>query len=319
MNKKVATRVAYGEALLEMGGKNKDIVVLDADLSICTKTDKFAKKYPKRYFNLGIAESNMIGVAAGLATCGKIPIANSFAMFSAGRAFEQIRNSVAYPNLNVKIIGTHAGLSVGKDGATHQCLEDLGIIRTIPNMTILCPADSVETHYSFEAAINHKGPVYIRLGRLPVEIVNDTDNYNFELGKGILKKLGNDVTIITTGLMLQEALLAREELIKKYDIESRIIHIHTIKPIDKDIIIKAAKETGLIVTAEEHNIIGGLGSAVAEVLAENYPVPMKRIGTNDVFGKSGDPNELMEKYGLNKGNIVKVVRKAISSSAKRSQ
>ena len=307
MAEKIATRAAYGKALLELAKENDNIVVIDADLCACTKTDLFAAEFPERYLNLGIAESNMVGVAAGLSTCGKVAVANSFAMFSAGRAFEQIRNSVAYPNLNVKIIGTHAGLSVGKDGATHQCLEDIGLLRTVPNMTVICPADAVETYQAFRAAVEHEGPVYLRLGRLAVETVNDTEDYRFELGKGILKKPGSDVTIVTTGLMLQEALAAREELLAD-GIEARIVHIPTIKPLDEEIIVQAAKETGLIITAEEHNILGGLGSAVAEVLAEKCPVPMRRIGTNDVFGKSGEPHELMAEYGLNKDNIVKVVR-----------
>ncbi|NLL49158.1 MAG: transketolase family protein [Firmicutes bacterium] len=307
MAEKMATRVAYGEALLELGKENENIVVIDADLCACTKTDLFAEAFPDRYFNLGIAESNMVGVAAGLATCGKIAIANSFAMFSAGRAFEQIRNSVAYPNLNVKIVGTHAGLSVGKDGATHQCLEDIGVLRTVPNMTILCPADSVETYHAFKAAIEHEGPVYLRLGRLPVDTVNDNDDYHFELGKGILMKPGSDLTIVTTGLMLQEALAAREELLAE-GIEARIVHIPTIKPLDEEIIVKAAEETGLVITAEEHNIMGGLGSAVAEVLAEQCPVRMRRIGTNDVFGKSGEPHDLMREYGLDAATIVKVAK-----------
>lgn len=308
MAQKVAIRDAYGKALLEIGGLYEDVIVLDADLSSATKTSAFWKKFPERYFNVGIAESNMIGVAAGLATCGKIPIANSFAMFSAGRAFEQIRNSVAYPNLNVKIVGTHTGLSVGKDGATHQCLEDLGIMRTIPNMTILCPSDSVETYHCLQAAITHEGPVYLRVARTAVETVNDTADYHFELGKGVLKKPGKDVTIVTTGIMLQQALLAREELLETDGIEARIINIHTVKPLDKEIIIEAAKETGLIITAENHSIMGGLGSAVAEVVSEYHPVPVRRIGVRDVFGKSGDPDELMAEYGLDNSNIVKVVR-----------
>lgn len=312
MAKKVAVRDAYGKALLEIGKQYEDVVVLDADLSSATKTGAFAKEFPSRYFNVGIAESNMIGVAAGLAACGKIPIANSFAMFSAGRAFEQIRNSVAYPNLNVKIVGTHTGLSVGKDGATHQCLEDLGIMRTIPNMTILCPSDPVETYHCLLAAVTHRGPVYLRVARTAVETVNDTDDYSYELGKGVLKKPGKDVTIVTTGIMLQQALLAREELLKTDSIEARVVHIHTVKPIDKEIIIEAAKETGLIITAENHNVMGGLGSAVAEVVSEYYPVPVRRIGVNDVFGKSGEAEELMAEYGLDKDNIVKVVREEMA-------
>lgn len=308
MAEKIATRAAYGQALLELGKENEKIVVLDADLCGCTRTELFAEAFPERYFNVGIAECNMVGVAAGLATCGKIPVANSFAMFSAGRAFEMIRNSVAYPNLNVKIVGTHAGLSVGKDGATHQCLEDMGILRTVPNVAIICPADAVETKWALRAVFEHKGPVYLRLGRLPVEVVNDTPDYRFELGKGILKAPGKDVTIVTTGLMLQEALAAREVLLAEDGIEARIVHMPTIKPLDADIVIEAAKETGLIITAEEHNIMGGLGSAVAEVLAEEYPVPMRRIGTKDVFGQSGEPDELMAAYGIDKEAIVKVVR-----------
>lgn len=307
MAERIATRAAYGKALVEMARENKDIVVLDADLCACTKTDLFAAEFPERYFNLGIAESNMVGVAAGLAACGKTAIANSFAMFSAGRAFEQIRNSVAYPNLNVKIVGTHAGVSVGKDGATHQCLEDIGILRTVPNMTIICPADAAETYHALKAALEHRGPVYLRLGRLPVETVHDSDNYQFELGRGVLVQPGSDATIVTTGLMLQEALKAREELLQD-GIEVRIVRIHTLKPLDEEIIVQAAQETGLIITAEEHNILGGLGAAVAEVLGERCPTPMARIGTKDVFGKSGEPHELMAEYGLDAASITKVVR-----------
>lgn len=311
MGKKIALRDAFGQALLELGGKYTDIMVLDADLSSATRTIAFAQQFPERHFNVGIAESNMIGVAAGLASCSIIPIASSFAMFSAGRAFEQIRNSVAYPNLNVKIVGTHCGLSIGKDGATHQAIEDMGIMRTIPNMTVLSPSDAVETREALEAAVRHAGPVYLRIDRLAVDVVNDTDDYVFELGKGILKKPGKDLTIVTTGVMLQEALCAREELLRTNGIHARVIHIHTVKPIDKEIIIQAAKETGLIITVENHSVIGGLGSAVAEVISETYPVRVKRMGVQDVFGKSGDPHDLMKEYGLTKDAIIRVAREAL--------
>lgn len=303
---KVATREAYGQALAEFGEKY-DIVVLDADLSKSTKTDTFKKKFPDRFFNTGIAEANMMSTAAGLATCGKIVFASSFAMFAAGRAFEQVRNSICYPNLNVKIGATHAGISVGEDGATHQCLEDIGLMRTIPNMVIINPADKAESILAVEAAIKHNGPVYLRFGRLAVPEIFDRETYNFEIGKGVEIAKGSDVSIIATGLMVPTALEAAETL-KKEEISARVINMATIKPIDSDIIIKAAKETGAIVTAEEHNIIGGLGSAVAEVLCENFPVPMKRVGTKDVFGQSGKPAELFEIYGLTAENIVKNVK-----------
>lgn len=297
----VATRAAYGDALAEFGGDER-VIVLDADLSKSTKTDSFKKVYPERFVNCGIAEGNMLSVAAGMATCGKIAFASSFAMFAAGRAFEQIRNSIGYPKLNVKIGATHAGISVGEDGATHQCLEDMGIMRTIPNMVILNPADAAEARLAVKAAIDYNGPVYLRFGRLPVPVIFDED-YKFEIGKGVQLKDGKDVTIIATGLMVPEALKAADALAEN-GISARVINIATIKPIDKDIIIKAAKETGAIVTAEEHNIIGGLGSAVAEVLTENAPVIMKRVGTKDVFGKSGKPEKLLEMYGLDSNAIV---------------
>lgn len=298
---KMATREAYGLALAEFGEKY-DMIVLDADLSKSTKTDTFKKKFPERFFNMGIAEANMMSTAAGLAACGKIVFASTFAMFAAGRAFEQVRNSIGYTNLNVKIGATHAGLSVGEDGASHQCLEDIGLMRTIPNMVIINPADATESILAVEAAIKHNGPVYLRFGRLAVPDLFDRATYQFELGKGVQLENGSDVTIIATGLMVPEALEAKK-LLAEEGISARVINIHTIKPIDKDIIIKAAKETGAIVTAEEHNIIGGLGSAVAEVLVENYPVPMKRVGTEDKFGKSGKPNILLEEYGLTAKNI----------------
>ena len=305
----VATREAYGLALAEFGEKY-DIVVLDADLSKSTKTDTFKKKFPERFFNTGIAEGNMMSTAAGLASCGKIVFASSFAMFAAGRAFEQIRNSICYPNLNVKIGATHAGISVGEDGATHQCLEDIGIMRTIPNMVILNPADKTEAILAVEAAIKHKGPVYLRFGRLGVPEIFDRDTYTFEIGKGVCLKEGTDATIIATGLMVPEAIKA-SEILKEEGISARVINMATIKPIDAEIIEKAAKETGAIVTAEEHNIIGGLGSAVAEVLCETTPVPMRRVGTQDVFGQSGKPNELLELYGLTAENIAKNVKEVV--------
>ena len=301
LGSKIATRQAYGDALAEFGC-DENIIVLDADLSKSTKTDSFKKVYPERFINAGIAEGNMMSVAAGIASCGKTVFASSFAMFAAGRAFEQIRNSIGYPNLNVKIGATHAGISVGEDGATHQCLEDIGIMRTIPNMVIINPADATEARLAVKAAIEHKGPVYLRFGRLAVPTVFD-ENYKFEIGKGVELKEGSDVTIVATGLMVPYAMEAAEVLAEK-GISARVINIATIKPIDKDILVKAAKETGAIVTAEEHNVIGGLGSAVAEVLAENAPVPMRRVGTQDVFGRSGTPAALLELYGLDTKTIV---------------
>ncbi|MDF2523045.1 MAG: putative transketolase C-terminal section [Clostridiales bacterium] len=309
MADKIATREAYGEALAEFGGEY-DLVVLDADLSKSTKTDIFKKRFPERFINVGIAEGNMMSTAAGLASCGKIVFASSFAMFAAGRAFEQIRNSIGYPKLNVKIGATHAGLTVGEDGATHQCLEDLGIMRTIPGMVVISPADAVEARAAVEAAIKHYGPVYLRFGRLAVPVLFEKDTYKFEIGKGVLLEDGKDVTIIANGLMVFEALEAKKILAKE-GIDARVINIHTIKPIDTDIIIKAAKETGAIVTAEEHNIIGGLGSAVAEVLVENIPIPMKRVGVEDLYGKSGKPTALLELYGLTANNIAAKSREII--------
>ncbi len=306
---KTATREAYGLALAEFGEKY-DIVVLDADLSKSTKTDTFKKAFPERFFNTGIAEGNMMSTAAGLASCGKIVFASSFAMFAAGRAFEQVRNAIGYPNLNVKIGATHAGISVGEDGATHQCLEDIGLMRTIPNMVILNPADKAESILAVEAAIKHDGPVYLRFGRLAVPEIFDRDTYKFEIGKGVEIVEGTDATIIATGLMVPEAMTAAETL-KGEGISVRVINMATIKPIDTEIIVKAAKETGAIVTAEEHNVIGGLGSAVAEVLCENCPVPMKRVGTQDVFGQSGKPAELFEIYGLTAENIAKNVKEVL--------
>ena len=306
---KIATRVAYGKALAEFG-QTYDLVVMDADLSGSTNTATFRNAFPERFINTGIAEANMMSTAAGIASCGKTVFASSFAMFAAGRAFEQIRNSIGYPALNVKIGASHAGISVGEDGATHQCLEDIGIMRTIPNMVILNPADATETYFAVEAAIKHNGPVYLRLGRLAVPELFDKETYKFELGKGVELEPGTDATIVATGLMISEALEAKK-LLAEEGINARVVNIHTIKPIDKDILIKAARETGAIVTAEEHNIIGGLGSAVAEVLSENCPVPMRRVGTEDVFGRSGKPAELFELYGLTAKNISDKVKEVI--------
>lgn len=297
-----ATREAYGEALKKLAASNPNIVVLDADLSGSTKTSEFKKVSPERFFNVGIAEQNLIGTAAGLSLAGKIPFASSFAMFAAGRAFEIIRNTVAYPALNVKIAATHAGLTVGEDGGSHQAIEDISLMRSIPNMTVINPADSKEAEQTVLKAAEFVGPVYIRLGRMAVEDVYD-DSYEFELGKGVLLKDGKDVSIIATGLMVQEALKAADAL-KEEGIDARVINIHTIKPIDRDIIIKAAKETKLIVTAEEHSIIGGLGSAVLEVLSDECPVPVKRVGVLDTFGESGKPSELLEKYKLTAEEII---------------
>lgn len=310
MADKKATRESYGIALAELGEKY-DILVMDADLSKSTKTDTFKKKFPERFINTGIAEGNMMATAAGIATTGRVVFASSFAMFAAGRAFEQIRNSICYPNLNVKIGATHAGISVGEDGASHQCLEDIGIMRTIPNMVIINPADHTEAMAAVEAAILHNGPVYLRFGRLAVPQIFDPETYKFELGKGVTISEGTDAAIVATGLMVPEAIKAAE-ILKEEGISAGVINIHTIKPIDAEIITEAAKNTGAIVTAEEHNVIGGLGSAVAEVLCENCPVPLLRVGTQDVFGRSGKPNELLELYGLTAANIADKVKKAIA-------
>ena len=307
--KKIATRESYGNALAELG-ETHDIIVLDADLSKSTKTEVFKKKFPDRFINMGIAEANMMSTAAGLATCGKIVFASSFAMFAAGRAFEQIRNSICYPNLNVKIGATHAGISVGEDGATHQCLEDIGIMRTLPNMVIINPADDIEAKAAVKAAVEYEGPVYLRFGRLAVPTLFD-DSYQFEIGKGVQLKDGNDVTLVATGLLVGTALEAGE-LLKNEGINARVINIATIKPIDKEIIVKAAKETGALVSCEEHNVIGGLGSAVAEVLCENAPAPLMRVGTQDVFGKSGVPAKLFEDYGLTAEAIAQKAKAAIA-------
>ena len=310
MADKKATREAYGAALVEFGAKY-DFYVMDADLSKSTKTDGFKKAFPERFINMGIAEANMMSTAAGIATCGKTVFASSFAMFAAGRAFEQRRNSIAYPGLNVKIGATHAGISVGEDGATHQCLEDIALMRTLPGMVVINPADAVESRAAVEAAIKHNGPVYMRFGRLAVPTLFDADTYKFEIGKGVMLKEGSDVTIVATGLMVPEALNAAE-LLKNEGISAEVINIHTIKPIDVEMITKSALKTGAVVTAEEHNIIGGLGSAVAEVLVENAPVPMQRIGTKDKFGKSGKPAALLEMYEMTAAHIAAAAKVAIS-------
>lgn len=303
---KKATRESFGMALCELAKTNKDIVALDADLSGSTKTAMFQKVFPERFFNCGIAEGNMISTAAGLAACGKIPFAATFAMFATGRAYEQIRNSVAYPHLNVKIAGSHAGISVGEDGATHQCCEDIALMKTLPGMTIINPADHWEMMAAVKAAVEYDGPVYLRLGRLAVDSFNDPDNYNFTIGKGITLHEGNDITVIASGIVVKDALEAVREL-EAQGINARLINIHTIKPIDEEIIVKAAKETGRIVTVEEHNVVGGLGDSVCDVTARKCPVPVTKIGIQDRFGISGPAPELLKLFGLSKENIAKVV------------
>ena len=308
---KKATRESYGEALRDLADEYKDLVVLDADLAAATKTVIFKKAHPDRFFDCGIAEANMMGVAAGLAACGKIPFASTFAMFAAGRAFEIVRNSIGYPHLNVKIGATHAGISVGEDGATHQCNEDIALMRTIPGMTIINPADDVEAKAAVKAALDFNGPVYMRFGRLAVPVINDAATYKFELGKGIVLRDGSDVTIVATGLMVNEALQSAEVLAAE-GISARVVNIHTIKPLDKELVCKCAKETGVIVTAEEHSIIGGLGSAVAEAVTECCPVPVIKVGVNDVFGHSGPAVDLLKEFGLSAENIAVNARNAVS-------
>lgn len=307
---KKATRESYGEALRDLAEEYKELVVLDADLAAATKTGIFKKAYPERFFDCGIAEANMMGVAAGLASCGKIPFASTFAMFAAGRAFEIVRNSIGYPHLNVKIGATHAGISVGEDGATHQCNEDIALMRTIPGMTIINPCDDVEAKAAVKAALNFNGPVYMRFGRLAVPVINDRETYKFELGKGIVMKDGTDITIVATGLMVNEAVEAAKTL-ESEGISARVVNIHTIKPLDKELICKCAKETGIIVTAEEHSIIGGLGAAVSETVTECCPVPVIKIGVNDEYGYSGPAVELLKKFGLSADNIVAKVKEAV--------
>lgn len=305
--KKIATRESYGNALAELGKEHENLVVLDADLAGATKTGIFKKAFPERHIDCGIAECNMVGIAAGLATTGMVPFASTFAMFAAGRAFEQVRNSVGYPHLNVKIGATHAGISVGEDGATHQCNEDIALMRTIPGMTIINPADDVEARAAVKAAYELDGPVYLRFGRLPVPVINDNPDYKFEIGKGITLCDGNDLTIIATGLCVSSALEAAQ-LLEKDGISARVINIHTIKPLDEELVIKAAKETGRIVTVEEHSVIGGLGGAVSECVSAKYPVPVQRIGIQDVFGESGPAVKLLEKYGLDGQGIYKAIK-----------
>lgn len=309
---KKATRESYGEALAALGEKYENLYVLDADLAAATKTGIFKKKYPERFFDCGIAEANMMGVAAGLAATGKIPFASTFAMFAAGRAFEIVRNSIGYPHLNVKIGATHAGISVGEDGATHQCNEDIALMRTIPGMTIINPADDVEAKAAVEAAIQHNGPVYMRFGRLAVPVFNDPATYKFELGKGIKIRDGKDIAIIATGLMVSEAIEAAKVL-EAEGISAMVINIHTIKPIDDELIVEAAKATGLVLTVEEHSIIGGLGSAVSDVLSAKLPTKVVKIGVNDEFGHSGPAVELLKQFGLCADNIVKTAKEAVAS------
>lgn len=311
MGNKMATREAYGKALAKLGMENPNVVVFDADLSKSTKTSEFKNVCPERHFNMGIAEANMMAVAAGFSTCGKIPFASTFAIFAAGRAFEQIRNTICYPNLNVKVCATHAGITVGEDGASHQSVEDISLMRSIPNMTVINPSDAVETEAVIRAIAEYNGPCYVRLGRAAVETINDNAEYKFEIGKGITLREGKDVTIIATGIMVEAALEAYNMLAEE-GIKAKVINIHTIKPIDNELITKAAQETGVIVTAEEHSVIGGLGSAVCEVVSETHPVPVMRVGIKDVFGESGKPNELLKAYGLTAEDIVKAVKKGIS-------
>ena len=308
--KKIATRESYGQALVELGSEHSNLVVLDADLAAATKTGMFRKAFPDRHFDCGIAECNMIAVAAGLSTMGLVPFASSFAMFAAGRAFEQIRNSVGYPHLNVKIGATHGGISVGEDGASHQCCEDFALMRSIPGMVVLSPADDVEARAAVKAAYEYQGPVYLRFGRLAVPVFHDETNYHFEIGKGEQLTEGNDVAIIATGLMVNEALVAAKEL-EGLGIYARVINICTIKPLDEQIVIKAAKECGKIITCEEHNIIGGLGEAVAAVLGEKHPTAIRRIGVNDEFGHSGPAKELLRQFGMTADHIVEVAKQFV--------
>ncbi len=309
--KKIATREAYGKALAEFGECYPDMVVLDADLAAATKTDVFKKKFPDRHVDCGIAEANMMGIAAGLSLTGKIPVASTFAMFASGRAFEQVRNSIGYPHLNVKIGATHAGITVGEDGASHQCNEDIALMRTIPGMTVVNPSDAVEARACVKAALDFEGPVYMRFGRAAVPVINDREDYHFELGKGVVLRQGSDVTIVATGILVAASLEAAQKL-QQEGISAEVINIHTIKPLDKELIIDSARKTGKVVTAEEHSIIGGLGGAVCEALSENYPVPVCRIGINDVFGESGSAGALLVKYGLDGDGVFRKVKEFLS-------
>lgn len=308
--KPIATRDAYGEALVVLGRANPDVVVLDADLSKSTKTAKFAGACPDRFFNMGIAEGNMMGVAAGLAAAGKIPFASTFALFATGRAFEQVRNSIAYPRLNVKIVATHAGLTVGEDGASHQSVEDIALMRSVPNMTVIVPADAVETRQAVMAAAEYRGPVYIRLGRPAVPVLFG-DDYRFSIGHAVQMRRGADVAILANGIMVAQALAAAEDLAGA-GIEAAVLNVSTIKPLDVAAVVEAARTCGAVVTAEEHSILGGLGSAVAETLGEHYPVPLERVGVKDVFGESGTPEALLEKYGLTAADIERAARRAVA-------
>jgi transketolase len=310
--KKIATRESYGNALVELGKKYDNLVVLDADLAEATKTGIFRKAFPDRHIDCGIAEGNMMGIAAGLATTGMVPFASTFAMFAAGRAFEQIRNSIGYPRLNVKIGATHAGISVGEDGATHQCLEDISLMRSIPGMVVINPADDIEAKAAVEAAYQHDGPVYIRFGRLPVPIINDKPDYEFHLGKGVILKEGTDLTIVATGLEVIYSLEAAK-LLKADGISAKVINIHTIKPIDRELLVAAAKETGKVVTVEEHSVIGGLGSAVCDTLCSELPTPVLKIGVQDVFGESGPAAELISKYQLDAKGIYGQIKKWLAN------
>ena len=309
--KKVATRVSYGEALVELGNERDDFVVLDADLAAATQTGKFKAAHPERFYDAGIAESNLMGLAAGIATTGHVAFASTFAMFAAGRAYEQVRNSIGYPHLNVKIGATHAGISVGEDGATHQCCEDIALMRTIPGMTVIVPADDIEARACVRAAYEFEGPVYMRFGRLATPVINDREDYEFKIGRGVVVREGSDVSIIACGLMVAEALEAAEALAAD-GIDAEVINMHTIKPIDADLIVKSATKTGHVVTVEEHSVIGGLGSAVADVLCEQCPTPLKKIGVNDTFGESGPGAELLHKYGLDAANIVATTKEFLA-------
>ena len=311
MAKKIATREAYGKALAALANENKNIVVLDADLSKSTKTADFKKACPERFINMGIAEGNMMSVAAGLSTCGKIPFASTFAMFAAGRAFEQIRNSICYPRLNVKICATHAGLTVGEDGASHQAIEDLSLMRSIPNMVVISPADAVETMAAIKAIANYDGPCYVRLGRAAVNVINDENTYEFKLGKGVVVSEGKDATIVATGIMVDAAIEAKEILAKE-GIDAKVINIHTIKPLDEDIIVESAKKTGKVVTVEEHSVIGGLGSAVCDALSSKLPTKVTKLGVQDVFGHSGPAVELLKEFKLDGEGIYQQVKETLA-------
>lgn len=305
--KKIATRESYGNALAELGKEHEDLLVLDADLAGATKTDIFKKAFPDRHIDCGIAEANMTGIAAGLATCGKVPFISTFAMFAAGRAYEQVRNSIGYPHLNVKIGATHAGISVGEDGATHQCLEDLALMREIPGMVVINPSDDIEARAAVRAAYEYVGPVYMRFGRLAIPVINDNPDYKFEIGKGVVLREGSDVTIFATGLPVS-ACLEAADLLEKDGISAKVVNIHTLKPLDDELVISCAKETGKVVTVEEHSVIGGLGSAVCDCLSENYPTKVCKIGIHDVFGESGPATELVHKYGLDAEGIYNKVK-----------